>query len=50
MVFLIHSTTELASGIRKGGSIRIADLDPTIRVVTLDNPFSEEEWMCVWRG
>jgi len=47
VVFEIHDTTELASGMRKGGSIRIADLAPTIRVVTLDRPFSEEEWMCV---
>ena len=47
MVFEIQDTTDSASGIRKGGSIRIADFAPTMRVVTLERPFSEEEWMCV---
>lgn len=35
---------------RKGGSMRMADLVPTMRVVTLDRPFSELWWMKVCRG
>lgn len=47
VVFLINSTTLLASGTRKGGSIRAAALLPTMRVVTLDRPFSDDEMKCV---
>lgn len=50
MVFLIKETTERASGMRNGGSMRMHALVPTIRVVTLESPFSDEEWIYVWRG
>jgi len=43
-----HLTTASASGIRKGGSMSAAAFEPTISVVTLERPFSEEErvWVC----
>jgi hypothetical protein len=47
VVFLNHSTTAFASGTKKGGSISAAALLPTIRVVTLERLFSEEEIKCV---
>ena len=48
VVLLIQEITEFASGIRNGGSIRMADLVPTIKVVMLERPFSEAEWIYVW--
>lgn len=50
MVFLIQVMTEAASVRRKGGSIRMAELVPVMRVVTLERPRSEALWMCVSRG
>ncbi len=47
--FLIHSTTALASGTRNGGSIKTADFEPRIRVLTLDRPFSDETRWSVCR-
>ena len=43
----IHPTTDFASGTKNGGSITTHPLAPMIRVVTLERPFSLDEWMCV---
>jgi hypothetical protein len=43
-----NSTTEFAARARRGGSKRAAPWKPTIKVVTLESPFSLEEWRCVW--
>lgn len=48
-VFFAHFTTALASGMRKGGSISAAAFAPTMSVVTLLSPFSDELIMCVSR-
>ena len=43
----IQSAPDLASGARNGGSIMTQPFAPTIRVVTLERPFSLEEWIWV---
>lgn len=44
VVVLTQLTTDTASEIRKGGSIRIDSSAPTISVVILERPLIEEEW------
>jgi hypothetical protein len=42
VVSLIQRTTDKASGTRKGGSMRIDSEAPTIKVVMLDRPLTDE--------
>lgn len=50
VVLLTQVTTDSASGSRKGGSMRMDSVAPTMRVVMLERPFAEDEWWYVWRG
>lgn len=50
VVALTQRTTDSASWMRKGGSIRIDSEAPTISVVMLERPLVEEEWWQVCRG
>jgi hypothetical protein len=42
--------TDLASSIRRGGSMRAHWVLPTMRVVTEERPSTEAMWWWVWRG
>jgi hypothetical protein len=42
--------TDLASSIRRGGSMRVHWVLPTMRVVTEERPLTEAMWWWVWRG
>lgn len=49
-VFLTQATTDSASGSRNGGSMRMEDLGPVMRVVTEESPLTDEMWWYVLSG
>lgn len=50
VVRLTHSTTLLPSGSKNGGSMMTHVCAPTMSVVMLSRPFTDEQWMCVSSG